>query len=109
LNDYIYLNNKIFAITDRQVEDNWIGNNFERTLSGRGTVDRKVQKTEFSFSFWCDNDRELVRLHNIYDLNDEISLIDATGESYMVVITSSFKPIYNKDGNWVITLEMKEV
>jgi hypothetical protein len=109
MNDFIYLNDKIFQIVDRQTEDIWIGNNFERTLSGRGTIDRTIQKTEFSFGFWCDNDRELSRLHSIYDLNDEISLIDCDGSSYTVVITNNFKPVYNKNGSWSVSLDMKEV
>lgn len=109
MNDYIYLNGKLFQITDRQAEDIWIGNSFERTLSGRGTMDRTIQKTEFTFSFWCDNDRELSRLHGIYDTNNTISLIDATGDNYTVLITSNFKPIYNKDGSWSLSLDMKEI
>ena len=108
MNDYIFLNGKIFTVDDRQFEIIWIGGSFGRTLSGRGTIDKQIEKKEFTFTFTCD-DRQLLRLKNMFDLKTTISLIDVDGSSCTVIITNSFKPTYNGDNIWSLSLEMKEV
>jgi hypothetical protein len=108
VNDYVYLNGKIFSVLENQSENIWIGGNFERTLSGRGTIDRKVQKNDFNFIFLCD-ERQKTRLKNIFDSNSSISLTDVDGGNYTVIITSTFKPIYNRDDTWTISLDMKQI
>ncbi len=110
MNDYIYCNNKIFYITDRQVDSAWHGGDWERAIDGTGWIDHVAIKKEFSFTFYCDNDRELARLYTIFQLTTTITLIDADSVSYSVALTSkSFSPKYNKDGSWIVSLEFKEV
>lgn len=109
MNNYIFLNGGIYEVTERSIDEYWVGGNFERTLSGRGTLDRTIMKADWSFNFHLDNDLQLARLRSIYASNAEITFIDCDAISHTIVITSNFKPVYQKNGGWIVTLDFKEV
>jgi hypothetical protein len=107
MNNFIYLNGKIFKFTDRKIDTFYTGGRLERTLNATGTIDRGTQKNRLSFSFDVDS-RQLLRLKVIFD-SSTITLVDWDGVSYTVIISSNFSPVFNGEDNYSITLEFEEV
>lgn len=107
MNDFIYLNSKLFLYITRQFSNPKIGGNIERTLSGKAIRDTIVGKSKWTFTFECDY-REYLRLKSIFDLNSSFVLKDWDSTSYTVLVANQFSPQF--DGTYfAITLELEEV
>lgn len=116
MNDFIWLNNKMFSFIDRKCSEIKQGSFPTRSLNGTLNIDYTTtqRKHEWSFTFECD-ERNLLRLRNLWSLNSTYQLVDWDGiSSYTVTCTSqSFDENFiGEDGDmcWFnVSLEFKEI
>jgi hypothetical protein len=115
LNDYIWLDNKIYSFIDRKCLEIKQGFSPTRSLNGTLNIDLLTaqRKKEWSFTFEVD-ERGLQRLRNLWVLNHTFILIDWDGSQYTVACTSqNFDENFIGEDNGVcwfnLTLEFKEV
>lgn len=116
MNDYIFLDNKIYSFIDRKCSEIRQCSSPTRSLNGTLNIDYMTTQTkkEWSFVFEVD-ERGLLRLRNIWKLNSTYQLIDWDGiSSYTVTCTSqSFDENFiGQDGNmcWFnVSLDFKEI
>lgn len=92
MNDYIYLNGKLFRFATRKPTRSIIGSSITRMLSGKATRDIIAIKNKWTFSFENLDNRELLRLSNIFSLKSQFTLIDYDNISYTVLWDNDFNP-----------------
>jgi hypothetical protein len=81
-NNYIYLQNKLFEITDRKCNDMKFRSRDQRSINGTLTIDNiGTPKKKWEFTFDC-NDRQLTRIYSIFELNTVLTLVDVDNTSY---------------------------
>jgi hypothetical protein len=110
MNDYIYLNGKLFQFIDRKHTKFGSNKKIERTLNNTGWQDNTgLSKHRWSFIF-DQNSRGSDRLETIWDLNSSLSLIDWDGVTYSsVAITNDFEDAFNGEDNFTITLNLESL
>jgi len=115
LNDFIYLDGKIFTFIDRKCSDIKQFSSPTRSLNGTLCLDilSSTCKKEWGFSFECD-DRGLLRLRNLWGLNSSYTMVDWDSVSYTVACTSQNfdESFVGQDGDtyWFnVSLEFKQI
>lgn len=114
MNDFIYLNNKLFSYVNRKYESEEIGSKVERTLGGNGYKDiSRPSVGRWSFSFEI-NYKNYLRIKSIYDTHTTITLKDWDGVStYNVLWSNNFSPDFVGEDNgelwFTLTVELEEV
>jgi hypothetical protein len=115
LNNCIWISSSIFEIVGRKSNDKKFQTEPDRSINGTLHIDVFANpKREWTFNFHVD-DRQLLRLYNMWKLATSFTLIDSDEESYTAACTSSdFSPNQEtkesiNSNNWTIQLDFKEI
>ena len=110
MNDFITLDGKVYQYISRKYVNKKQGSSPTRSLDGTLNIDyASIPKVEWTFLFEVDN-RQLLRLHNMWLLNAEIAMVDWDSSSYTVATTNEeFAPNFEGEGISTVTIDFKEV
>jgi hypothetical protein len=110
MNDYIYLNGKLFQFIDRKHTKFGSNKKIERTLNNTGWQDNTgSSKNRWTFIF-DQNSRGVNRLESIWDLNSVLSLQDWDGITYSsIAITNDFEDAFSGEDSFTIQLNLEEL
>jgi hypothetical protein len=116
LNDYVFIDNKIYSFIDRKCSEIKQSSSPSRSLNGTLNIDVLTTQTkkEWSFNFEIDS-LHLQRLRNLWSKNSNYIMVDWDGiSSYTIVCTNqSFEENFiGKDGDtyWFsVGLDFKEI